>query len=83
MFKKIQTELEKITKKSTNPDYKEYKNIQKKWKEKIEKNIQKNIKVIDFTEGILTLKTKNTAWKNEALFLQENIKKNSQTNKTQ
>jgi hypothetical protein len=83
MFKNIQNTLEKVLEKHTNKDYLEYKKIQKKWKQKIEKRIQKNIKLIDFTEGTITLKAKNTAWKNEALFLQDQIKKNFQTQKTQ
>ena len=83
MFKNIQTTLEKVFEKNTNKDYLEYKKIQKKWKQKIEQKIQKNIKIIDFTEGTVTLKAKNTAWKNEVLFMQEQIKKNFQAQKIQ
>ena len=83
MFKKIQTTLEKVFEKNTNKDYLEYKKIQKKWKQKIEQKIQKNIKLVDFTEGAITLKAKNTAWKNELLFMQDQIKKNFQAQKTQ
>ena len=83
MFKKIQTTIQKIVKTNTDTDYVEYKKIQKRWKEKIEKRIQNNATIIDFTEGILTLKVEKTTWKNELLFLQEKIKKNFQTKTTQ
>ena len=83
MFKNIQTALEKVLEKHTNKDYLEYKKIQKKWKQKIEQRTQKNIKLVDFTEGTITLKAKNTAWKNEVLFMQDQIKKNFQAQKTQ
>ena len=83
MFKNIQTALEQVLEKHTNKDYLEYKKIQKKWKQKIEQRIQKNIKLIDFTEGAITLKAKNTVWKNEVLFMQDQIKKNFQAQKTQ
>ena len=83
MFKNLNTEVEKIIGKSDDPDYLEYKKIQKRWEEKIEKKIKKNVKIIDFTKGTITLKAKNPAWKNEALFIQEEIKKKFQTKKTQ
>jgi len=83
MFKNIQTALEKVLEKHTNKDYVEYKKIRKKWKQNIEQRIQKNIKLIDFTEGTITLKAKNTAWRNEALFMQGQIKKNFQAQKIQ
>ena len=83
MFKNIQTILDKVVEKQTNKDFLEYKQLQKKWVKKINKKLQKNAKIIDFTNGEITIKTKNTAWKNEILFMQEEIKKNSQTRKTQ
>ena len=83
MFKKIQNTLQGLVKKNTDKDYMEYQEIQKKWQEKIEKKIQSNATVIDFTEGTLTLKVKKTTWKNELLFMQEEIKKNFQTKTTQ
>ena len=83
MFKKIQTTLEGIVDKKKDPDYIEYQRLKKTWVEKIDKKTQKNTKIIDFTEGILTIKTKNTTWKNEMLFMKEEVKKNSQTKTTQ
>ena len=83
MFKKIQNTLRDLVKTNTDKDYVEYQELQKKWQEKIEKKIKENVEIIDFTEGTMTLKTKNTIWKNELLFIQEEIKKNFQTRKTQ
>ena len=83
MFKKIQKTLEKITTKQKDKDYIEYQEIKKKWGEKIKKTIQKNVEIIDFTEGTVTLKAKNTAWKNDLIFIQEKIKKKFQTKTTQ
>ena len=79
MFKKIQTTLKGFVDKKTDPDYAEYQRLKKKWLEKIDKKIQKNTKIIDFTKGTLTIKTKSAAWKNEMLFMKEDVKKNSQT----
>ena len=83
MFKNIQTILEKFIEKDTRKDYLEYKSIQKKWAKKINKKTQKSAQVVDFTEGTITIKTKNPAWKNEILFMQDEIKKNFQTKTTQ
>ncbi len=83
MFKKIQSFLKGFENKKRNQDYIEYKKIEKKWSKKIDKKIQKNVKIVDFTEGKLTIATKNTAWKNELIFMKEEIKKNFQIKKTQ
>ena len=79
MFKKIQKTLQKFTDQEKNTDYLEYKKIEKKWKSKIDKKIQKNAKIIDFTEGELFIKVKKTTWKNELIFIKEELKKNFQT----
>ena len=83
MFKKIKTTLKLFVETNTNKDYQEYQKIQKRWKEKIEKRIQNNAKIIDFTEGALTIKAKKPTWKNELLFMHEEIKKNFQIKTTQ
>ena len=79
MFKKIQKTLQKFADQEKNTDYLEYKKIEKKWKSKIDKKIQKNAKIIDFTEGELFIKVKKTTWKNELIFIKEELKKNFQT----
>jgi len=78
MFKKIQKTLQEITDQEKNTDYLEYKKIEKKWKTEIDKNIQKNAKVVDFIEGDLFIKVKKTTWKNELIFIKKELKKNSQ-----
>ena len=83
MFKNIQTILEKLVDKSAEKDLTEYENLKKRWAENINQKTQKNAKIIDFTKGIITIKTKNAAWKNEIAFMQSEIKKKFQTKKTQ
>ena len=78
MFKKIQKTLQKFTDQEKNTDYLEYKKIEKKWKSEIDKKIQKNAKVVDFTEGELFIKVKKTTWKNELIFIKKELKKNFQ-----
>ena len=36
----------------------------------------KNAQIIDYTDGVLTIKAKNPSWKNELIFFVEEIKKN-------
>ena len=83
MFKNINSILKTIIGKKGEQEYKEYEKIQKKWKKEISKKIQKNTKIIDFTNGIVTIKAKNSTWKNELIFMQEEIKKNFQIKKLQ
>ena len=83
MFKKIKTTLQQFIEKEDNTDYLEFKKIEKKWKKKISKQIQNNAKVVDFTKGDLFIKVNKTTWKNELIFMQTELKKNFQTNKTQ
>ena len=82
MFKKIQKTLQKFADQEKNTDYLEYKKIEKKWKSEIDKKIQKNAKIIDFTEGELFIKVKKTTWKNELIFIKEELKKNFQAKTT-
>jgi len=83
MFKNIQTILEKLVDKNAEKDFLEYENLKKKWTKKINKKTQKNAKIVDFTKGTITIKTKNATWKNEILFMQGEIKKKFQTKKIQ
>ena len=83
MFKNIHTILEKLVDKNVEKDLLEYKRLKRKWAEKINKKTQKNAKIIDFTKGTIIIKTKNAAWKNEIVFMQNEIKKKFQTQKTQ
>ena len=83
MFENLKKILSVVEKNNKDKDYIEYQKIQKRWFKKTDKTLQKNAKIIDFTEGVLTLKVKKTTWKNEIIFMNKELKKNSQTNKTQ
>ena len=82
MFEKIQKTLEEFVNKEKKTDYLEYKKIEKKWKKEIDKKIQKNAKIIDFTKGELFIKVDKSTWKNELIFIKKELKKNSQVKKT-
>tara|TARA_B100001750_G_scaffold208813_1_gene187982 strand:- start:238 stop:486 length:249 start_codon:yes stop_codon:yes gene_type:complete len=76
MFKKIKTTTKKILQEINTPEYKKYLIIAKQWEEKIDEKIKKNAKIIDYKNQKITIKTKNPTWKNEIVFLKEEIKKN-------
>ena len=82
MFETLKGILGRVEKNNKDKDYKEYLQIQKRWFKKTDKALQENAEIIDFTEGVLTLKVKKTTWKNEIVFMTKELKKNSQTNKT-
>ena len=83
MFNKIQKTIQNFIIKETDEEYIEYQKIKKKWKKNIKKTIQKNAEIIDFTKGTIILKAKNAAWKNDLVFMQEEIKKKFQAKNTQ
>ena len=69
----------KVIKKIFNNKQKEYDDfleIKKNWKKEFTKNIIKNAQIEDFTNNILTIKTKNPTWKTEISFLKNEVKKN-------
>ena len=78
MFKNINTVIDKILTSTQKKEYLVFLEIKKKWKKNIAKNLQKNAKITDYTNKTITIKAKNPAWKNELIFLKEDIKKNSQ-----
>ena len=78
MFKNINTIIEKILTPTQKKEYLVFLEIKKKWKEKISPKIQKNTKIIDYTNKTITIKAKTPTWKNELVFLKEEIKKNFQ-----
>ena len=77
MFKSLKKLLRKTTKKEDG-DFLEYLEIKKRWTKTINQKIKKNTEITDFTKGVLTIKAKNGAWKNELVFMQDNLKKNFQ-----
>tara|TARA_B100000029_G_C17151156_1_gene806076 strand:- start:207 stop:458 length:252 start_codon:yes stop_codon:yes gene_type:complete len=81
MFKKIKNTTQKIQQEINTEEYKTYLKLVEKWEKKINKQTQKNAKIIDYKNEVLTIKTKNPTWKNEIVFMEESIKKNSQQQK--
>jgi len=77
MFKSLKKLLRKTTKKEDG-DFLEYLEIKKRWTKTINQKIKKNTEITDFTNGVLTIKAKNGVWKNELVFMQDNLKKNFQ-----
>ena len=77
MFKKLKTVIDKILTKQQKKEFLQFIEIKKRWKNKIDPNIQKQAKIIDFKNREVTIKTKNSAWRNELSFLKEEIKKKS------
>ncbi|MBG98584.1 hypothetical protein CL659_05685 [bacterium] len=81
MFKKIKKTTQTIQQEINTEEYKIYLKLVEKWEKKINKQTQKNAKIIDYKNEVLTIKTKNPTWKNEIVFMEESIKKNSQQQK--
>ncbi len=78
MFKNIEKIIEKLFSKDQKKEFVSFLEIKKKWEKTISKEIQKNAKIIDYSNKTITIKSKTPAWKNELIFLKKNIKKNSQ-----
>ena len=78
MFKNIEKIIEKLFSKDQKKEFISFLEIKKIWKKTISKEIQKNAKIIDYSNKKVTIKSKTPAWKNELIFLKKDIKKNSQ-----
>ena len=78
MFKNINKIIDKILTPDQKQEYLVFLEIKKNWKKIKNKNLQKNAKIKDYTNQTITIKAKNPAWKNELVFLKEDLKKNSQ-----
>tara|TARA_B100001996_G_C18524613_1_gene540599 strand:- start:310 stop:558 length:249 start_codon:yes stop_codon:yes gene_type:complete len=75
MFKKINKMMGAFLKEE-NKDFSFFEKTKKNWKKKLPEKITKNAQIIDYTDGVLTIKAKNPSWKNELIFFVEEIKKN-------
>ena len=78
MFKNINKVIDKILTPNQKQEYLVFLEVKKNWKKIKNKSLQKNAKIIDYTDQTITIKAKNPAWKNELIFLKEDLKKNSQ-----
>jgi len=78
MFKNIDKVINKILTPDQKKEYLVYLEIKENWKKINNKSLQENAKIIDYTDKTITIKAKNPAWKNELVFLKEDLKKNFQ-----
>jgi len=78
MFKNINKVIDKILTPAQKKEYLVFLEIKENWKKIKNKNLQENAKIIDYTDKAITIKAKNPAWKNEIVFLKEDLKKNFQ-----
>ena len=82
MFKKIKKEADQIIQKAKTQEYRDFLTIKKTWKRKIKKEIQKNAEITDFLNQNIIIQAKTPAWKNELVFLKNQIKKKYQPKKS-
>ena len=73
MFKNINKVIDKILTPAQKEEYLVFLEIKKKWEKMKNKSLQKNAKIIDYTDQTITIKAKNPAWKNELIFLKRGI----------
>ena len=77
MFIKAKNVIQKIFNNKSN-EYNKFVVISKTWKKEFNKSITQNAQIEDFTNNILTIKTKNPTWKTEITLLKNEVKKNFQ-----
>ena len=77
MFIKAKNVIQKIFNNKSN-EYNKFVFISKTWKKEFNKSITQNAQIEDFTNNILTIKTKNPTWKTEITLLKNEVKKNFQ-----
>ena len=77
MFVKAKKVIQKIFNNKSN-EYNKFIIINKAWKKEFNKSITQNAQIEDFTNSVLTIKTKNPTWKTEITLLKNEVKKNFQ-----
>jgi len=78
MFKNINKVIDKILTPGQKKEYLIFLEIKENWKKIKNKSLQENAKITDYADKAITIKAKNPAWKNELIFLKEDLKKNFQ-----
>ena len=78
MYKKIKTILKTIITNKDKVEYAQFLKIKDLWEKKINQKTKKGVCLIDYKDKTITIKAKNPTWKNETIFMKEEIKKNSQ-----
>ena len=80
MFIKAKQVINKIFKTQKN-EYNKFIELHERWEKKFTKKITQNAQIEDFSNNILTIKTKNPTWKTEITLLKSEVKKNFQQEK--
>ena len=83
MFKNIDKIISQLFTQKQKKEYDSFLFLKKKWEKSFSKTIQKNAKIIDYSNKKIIIKATSPAWKNELVFLKKEIKKNFQTQKIQ
>ena len=74
MFKPIKEFIKKQENK--NKEYSVFLEIEKQFKKTQNKQTTKNLQIHDYKKGVLIIKAKTPAWRNEGSLLKTQIKKN-------
>tara|TARA_Y100001960_G_scaffold256957_1_gene275776 strand:- start:4 stop:246 length:243 start_codon:yes stop_codon:yes gene_type:complete len=75
MFINAKTIIKKIFN-TKEKEQKDFLKIKESWKKNFSTKIKQNVQIEDFTNNILTIKTKNPSWKTEITLLKNEVKKN-------
>ena len=76
MFIKINKIIKNhIYKQSQTVEQKEFERIKRAWKTTQTQKTKKNATIYDYKDDILTIETKNSAWRSEISLMSEQIKK--------
>ncbi len=76
MFIKLNQIIKKHINNKQEKEFEQFKKIENKWKKTQTKQMLKNTTIKDFKQGVLTIQTKNTSWRNELSFMKNQVKKN-------
>ena len=76
MFIKLNQIIKKHIENKQEKEFEQFKKIQTSWNKTQTKQVLKNTTIKDFEQGVLTIQTKNTSWRNELSFIKDQVKKN-------
>ena len=79
MFQKINKIIPHTPLAKNKKEFLVFKKLLKIWEKKINKNIQKHTELVDYVNGVVTIKTKSAIWKTELTTQITELKKNFQT----
>ena len=76
MFIKLNQIIKKHINNKQEKEFDQFKKIENNWKKTQTEQMLKNTTIKDFKQGVLTIQTKNTSWRNELSFMKDQVKKN-------